>query len=54
MNIPNYVSPESRKEIDELMEPRREAFTPKEKSEAREKIDREVTDDTKSVKDKLN
>ena len=54
MNIPNYISPESRKEVDDLMKDRREASTSEEKGKAREKIDREVTNDTKSVKDKLN
>ena len=54
MNIPNYISPEARKEIDELLKDRREASTREEKNKAREEIDRKVTKDTKSVEDKLN
>lgn len=54
MNIPNYISPENRKEVDDLMKDYREAETKEDRAKAREEINRQVTNDTKNVKDRLN
>lgn len=54
MNIPNYISPENKREVDQLMKERREAKTKEEKAEARRVINEKVTNDTSTVKDRLN
>ena len=53
-NIPNYISPENRNEVDKLMKPYREAKTKEEKDKAREDINRQVSEDTQKVNDVLN
>lgn len=53
-HIPNYISPENKKEVDELMKPLREAETKEEKAEARRIINEKVTHDTSTVSDRLN
>ena len=53
-HIPNYLSPENKKEVDELMRERREAETKEEKAQAREKIDEQVRSDTKNARDRIN
>lgn len=54
MNIPNYISPENRKEVDELMKPLREAETKEDRQKAREEINAKVTNDTKDARDRMN
>ena len=48
-NIPGYISPENRKEVDELMKPLREAETRGERDRARKKINSEVLDSSKTA-----
>ena len=42
MNIPNYLSPENREEVDNLMKPLREANNREERNKAREEINSQV------------
>ena len=53
-SIPGYISPENRNEVDKLMKPYREAKTKEERDNAREDINRQVTEDTQKVNDVLN
>lgn len=54
VQIPGYISPENKREIDRLMGERRKATTKEEKQRAREKIDKEVQDDSKTMSDRMN
>ena len=49
MNIPDYISPKSKEDVKELMQPLRDATTREERDEAREKINREVSGDSQSA-----
>ena len=49
MNIPNYISPESEKDVKELMQPLRDATNREERDEARERINEEVSGDSQSA-----
>ena len=49
MNIPNYISPEAEKDVEELMQPLRDATTREERDEARKKINEEVSGDSQSA-----
>ena len=49
MNIPNYISPDSKKDVEELMQPLRDATTREERDEAREEINRKVSGDSQSA-----
>ena len=49
MNIPNYISPESEKDVKELMQPLRDATTREERDDAREEINEEVSGDSQSA-----
>lgn len=49
MIIPNYISPESEKNVKELMQPLRDATTREERDEARVKINEEVSGDSQSA-----
>lgn len=54
MNIPNYISPENRKEVDDLMKPLREAETREDRDNARKEINEKVTNDTNNARDRIN
>ena len=49
MNISNYISPESEKDVKELMQSLRDATTREERDAAREEINREVSGDSQSA-----
>ena len=49
MNIPNYISPESEKDVKDLMQPLRDATNREERDEARERINEEVSGDSQSA-----
>ena len=49
MNIINYISPESEKDVKELMQPLRDATNREERDAAREKINEEVSGDSQSA-----
>ena len=49
MNIFNYISPEAEKDVEELMQPLRDATTREERDAAREEINREVSGDSQSA-----
>ena len=49
MNITNYISPESEKDVKELMQPLIDATTREERDAAREEINREVSGDSQSA-----
>ncbi len=53
-NIPNYISPENRKEVDDLMKDYREAETKEDRAKTREEINRQVTNDTTTARDRMN
>lgn len=49
MNIPNYISPESEKDVEKLMQSLRDATTREERDEARKTINEEVSGDSQSA-----
>ena len=49
MNIPNYISPDAKKDVEELMQPLRDATNREERDEAREEISRKVSGDSQSA-----
>lgn len=49
MNIPNYISPENRKEVDELMKPLREAETREDRDNARKEINSQFSEDSRTA-----
>lgn len=49
MNILNYISPESEKDVKELMQRLRDATTREERDKARVKINEEVSGDSQSA-----
>jgi hypothetical protein len=53
-HIPGYISPENKKEVEELMKPRREATTKEEIDKARKEINEKVFNDTKNARDRIN